>query len=147
MHGEVKWGEKVREPSHLSVFSLLDNGDTLFCSARCILHIARCFCTPLDNPIMLASSRPCRGDVRKECHNLHMYCKTEWLTRNKDMFTWKSSNRQLDWMHYLTQIILSYRKLVPFDDDLIPVPAKHTNYDRRMYTLRFVYIERKRTRK
>ena len=26
-------------------------GDTLFCSSRCISHIARCFCTPSDNTI------------------------------------------------------------------------------------------------
>ena len=66
---------KVKEPSHLSDFSLLD--------------IYTCI-------------------NQKQGH---VYLK-------------KSSNRQFDWRHYLTQIILSYRKLVPYNDDLIPVAYK-----------------------
>ena len=43
------------------------NGCIHFCSAHCILHIARCFCKPLDYPITLASSWRPQRDVRNEC--------------------------------------------------------------------------------
>ena len=46
----------------------LSIGDTLFCSARCILHIERSFFTPWENPITLASLRRRFSDVRNESH-------------------------------------------------------------------------------
>ena len=51
----------------LNFLNLID--DTLFCSTRCILHIARSFCSPSDNSITLASSRHRRRNVEKECHH------------------------------------------------------------------------------
>ena len=42
------------------------NGDTVFCNACCILHIARCFCPPSDKPITLVSSRHHHRHVRND---------------------------------------------------------------------------------